>query len=217
MTGKKCKYIEHSHVKEDFLAIQEEIQNARFFFFSLPFCPLWRTPSGCWRYCMRRNTLVFPSTPQSLVWVCHLLNPVRGKQLLNQLSPGNTDGRSHGLGYRAKPAKTERERHKLNLRANRPGPGGSSWPEREWGLPGASVVENPPADAGDAGEVGSIPGSGRSSGGGNGNPFQYSCLGNPMDRGAWRVIIHWGRKKSDTPERLRTHTERESGQAHRLE
>ena len=36
MTGKKCKYIEHSHVKEDFLAIQEEIQNARFFFFFFP-------------------------------------------------------------------------------------------------------------------------------------------------------------------------------------
>ena len=139
---------------------------------------------------MRRNTLVFPSTPQSLVWVCHLLNPVRGKQLLNQLSPGNTDGRSHGLGYRAKPAKTERERHKLNLRANRPGPGGSSWPEREWGLPGASVVENPPADAGDAGEVGSIPGSGRSSGEGKGNPLQCSCLENPRDDRAWWAAVY---------------------------
>ena len=79
------------------------------------------------------------------------------------------------------------------------------------------MVENPPDDAGDAGEVGSIPGSERSPGGGSGNPFQYSCLGNPMDRGAWRVIVHWGRKESDMPERLRTHTERESGQAHYLE
>ena len=43
------------------------------------------------------------------------------------------------------------------------------------------MAKNPPANAGD---VGSIPGSGRSPGGGNGNPLQYSCLGNPMDRGA---------------------------------
>ena len=49
------------------------------------------------------------------------------------------------------------------------------------GFPGASVVENPPANAGDAGL---IPGSGRSPGEGNGNPLQYSCLENPMDRGA---------------------------------
>ena len=45
-----------------------------------------------------------------------------------------------------------------------------------------AVVKNSPANAGD---VGSVPGLGRCSGGGNGNPLQYSCLGNPMDRGAW--------------------------------
>ena len=54
------------------------------------------------------------------------------------------------------------------------------------GFLGGSVVKNPPANAGD---VGSIPGSGRSPGGGNGNPLQYSCLGNPTDRGAWRAIV----------------------------
>ena len=48
--------------------------------------------------------------------------------------------------------------------------------------PGGSVVKNPPANSGD---VGSVPGSGRSPGEGNGNPLQYSCLRNPMDRGAW--------------------------------
>ena len=48
-----------------------------------------------------------------------------------------------------------------------------------------SVVKNPPANAGDPG---SIPGSGRSSGGGHGNPLQYSCLENPMDREAWWAI-----------------------------
>ena len=46
-------------------------------------------------------------------------------------------------------------------------------------------LKNPPANAGDVRDAGSIPGSGRSPGGGHGNPFQYSCLENPMDRGAW--------------------------------
>ena len=52
------------------------------------------------------------------------------------------------------------------------------------------VVKNPPANAGDARDSGLIPGSGRSAGEGNGNPFQYSCLGNPMDRGAWQATVH---------------------------
>ena len=46
------------------------------------------------------------------------------------------------------------------------------------------MVKNLPANAGDSGDAGSNPGLGRSPGGGNGNPLQYSCLGNPMDRGA---------------------------------
>ena len=54
-------------------------------------------------------------------------------------------------------------------------------------FPGGSVVENTPANAGDGG---SIPGLGRSPGEGNNNPPQYSCLGNPMDRGAWRTIVY---------------------------
>ena len=53
------------------------------------------------------------------------------------------------------------------------------------GFPGGSVVNNLPANAGAAGDVGLIPGSGRAPGGGNGNPLQYSCLGNLMERGAW--------------------------------
>ena len=48
----------------------------------------------------------------------------------------------------------------------------------------APVIKNPPANAGDLKDVGSIPGSGRSLGGGHSNPLQYSCLENPMDRGA---------------------------------
>ena len=52
-------------------------------------------------------------------------------------------------------------------------------------LPIGLAVRNPPVNAGDAGDEGLIPGSGRSPGEGHGNPLQYSCLGNPMDRGAW--------------------------------
>ena len=52
------------------------------------------------------------------------------------------------------------------------------------------MVKNPSANAGDAGDVGSITGSGRSPGEGNGNPLQYSCLGNPMDSGAWQATVH---------------------------
>ena len=51
------------------------------------------------------------------------------------------------------------------------------------------MVKKLPANAGDVKEVGSIPGL-RRSGGGHGNPLQYSCLENPMDRGAWLVIVH---------------------------
>ena len=56
-----------------------------------------------------------------------------------------------------------------------------------WGFPGDAVVNNLPTNAGD---VGSIPGSGRSLGAGNYNPFQYSCLENPMDRGAWQAVVY---------------------------
>ena len=52
------------------------------------------------------------------------------------------------------------------------------------------VVKNPHANAGNVRDVGSIPGSGRSPRGGHGNPLQYSCLENPMDRGAWWATDH---------------------------
>ena len=54
----------------------------------------------------------------------------------------------------------------------------------------ALVIKNLPANAGDARDAGSIPGLGRSSGEGHGNPFQYSCLENSTDRGAWRARVH---------------------------
>ena len=59
------------------------------------------------------------------------------------------------------------------------------------------MVKNPPANAGDARDSGLIPGLGRSLQIGNGNPLQYSCLGNSMDRGAWRATVH---KELDTTE-----------------
>ena len=64
------------------------------------------------------------------------------------------------------------------------------------GFLGGAVVKNLRANTGDRRDSGSIPGSGRSPGIGNGNPLQYSCLENPMDRGAWGGP--WVRKKSDT-------------------
>ena len=73
----------------------------------------------------------------------------------------------------------------------------------------ALAVKNPPANAGDVRHVGSIPGLGRSPGGRNGNPLQYSCLGNPTNRGAWWAYSPWGHKESATTEQLtvsHTHT-----------
>ena len=63
------------------------------------------------------------------------------------------------------------------------------------GFPGGSVVQNPPARAED---VGSVPGLGRFPREGNGNPLQYSCLGNPMDRKAWQATVHGVAKVLDT-------------------
>ena len=71
---------------------------------------------------------------------------------------------------------------------------------RKMGFPGVSVVKNPPVNARD---MGSIPGSGRFPGVGNDNPLQSSCLGNFMDRRAWRATVH-GATKSQI--RLSTHT-----------
>ena len=62
---------------------------------------------------------------------------------------------------------------------------------------GGSVVKNLPANARDAGDMGLIPGSRRSLGEGNGNPLQYSCLKNPMNRGTWWAIVN-GVTKSQT-------------------
>ena len=64
------------------------------------------------------------------------------------------------------------------------------------------MVKKPPANTGDVRDSGSIPGSGRFSGGGYGNPLQDSCLGNPMDRGGWWTTIHGVPKELDTTEWL---------------
>ena len=66
------------------------------------------------------------------------------------------------------------------------------------------MVKNPPANSRDAGDN-LIPGSGRSPGEENGNSLQYSCLENPVDRGAWRATVH-GITESDMTEHIHTHT-----------
>ena len=82
------------------------------------------------------------------------------------------------------------------------------------GFPGGAVVKNLPADAGNTRDVGLIPGLGRSSGGGNGHPLQYSCLKNPMNGGAWKATVHgltksWTRlKQLNTPSSTHTHIDK---------
>ena len=67
------------------------------------------------------------------------------------------------------------------------------------------MVKNLPASAGNVGDPASIAESGRSPGEGNGSPSQYSCLENPMDKGAWQTTVH-GVTQSQTREQLSTHT-----------
>ena len=67
------------------------------------------------------------------------------------------------------------------------------------------VAKNLPANAGDAEDMGLVPGSGRFPGGGHGNPLQYSCLENPMDRGAWQATVHGVTKSQTRMNQLTTH------------
>ena len=73
------------------------------------------------------------------------------------------------------------------------------------GFPAASVVKNPPINAGDTGDTGLIPGLGGCLEGGHGNPLQYSCLENPMDRGAWWATVHRVKKSQIQLKQLSTH------------
>ena len=66
------------------------------------------------------------------------------------------------------------------------------------------MVKNLPANGGEAGDAGSVPGLGRSPGEGYGHPLQYSCLGNPMDGGAWPATVHEV-AESDTTEQAHVH------------
>ena len=67
-------------------------------------------------------------------------------------------------------------------------------------------VKNPPVNTGDIKAAGSVPGSGRSPGGGHGNPLQHSCLKNPMDRGAWWTTDHRVANSLTILKQLSTHT-----------
>ena len=77
------------------------------------------------------------------------------------------------------------------------------------------MVKNLPVNAEETGDAALIPGSGRSPGGGNGNPLKYSCLGNPMDRGAWWAIIH-SVVKSQTQLSMHMYTHTEPSTWHSL-
>ena len=74
-----------------------------------------------------------------------------------------------------------------------------------WGFPDDSVSKESACSAGDKGDVGSIPGSGRSPGGRNGNPLQNSCLENPMDGGAWWATVHRVTMRCTRLKKLSTH------------
>ena len=70
---------------------------------------------------------------------------------------------------------------------------------KTWASQVTRMVKYPPANTGDIKDMGSIPGSGRSSEEGHGNSLQFPCLENPMDRGAWQTTVH-GSQESDTTE-----------------
>ena len=68
------------------------------------------------------------------------------------------------------------------------------------------MVKNPPVNARDKRDMDLIPGSGRSPGGAYGNPFQHSCLENPMDKGAWQATVHGAAKRQTLLKQPSTHT-----------
>ena len=74
------------------------------------------------------------------------------------------------------------------------------------GLPQWLTRKEPTCNAGDAGDMGLIPGLGWSPGGGHGNPLQYPCLENPMDRGPWLTTVHWVAESDLTEATAHTHT-----------
>ena len=76
---------------------------------------------------------------------------------------------------------------------------------KKWGFPGGTSDKELPVNAGDVRDEDSIPGSVISSGGGHDSPFQYSCLENLMDRGAWRAIVHRVAKSQTRLKRLSRH------------
>ena len=105
-------------------------------------------------------------------------------------------------------------RHGIRLRLQRKEEGCECmWHDNPnyWASQVALVVKDLPANAGDIRDTSLIPGLGRSSGEGNGNPRQYSCLQNPMDRGAWQVTVQGHRVGHDSSDSVHTHMLSESG------
>ena len=77
-----------------------------------------------------------------------------------------------------------------------------TFPTKKLGFPGGSVCKESTCNAGDTGDISLIPGLGKAPGGGHGNPLQYSCLENPMDREAWQAMVHRVSKSQTQLKRL---------------
>ena len=105
------------------------------------------------------------------------ISPTSGLERKGRKTRELGDSALEGIAHRLAHSEPQHKRSSLKR----------SWIIWERGFPGGSVVENPPANAVD---TGLIPGLGRSPKGGNGNPLQYSCLENLMDKGAWRATVH---------------------------
>ena len=111
-----------------------------------------------------------PETADTVLWAWFQLQPERTQTIIRESGRPWRGDSLHGKSFQHKRIWEVIQRH--------------------WGFPSGEVVKNPPANAGDTGDLGLIPGSGRSPEAGNGNPLQYSSLENPMDRGAWWAIVH---------------------------
>ena len=140
----------------------------------------------------------FQSLAVLSVWV-----PPQGRAL------GTSLGVHMGLTTCGKPRSGPHLHQQLQTPSARVGKGTglrqtSNWVDSSGAFQEVRAVKKPPANEGDLRGTGSIPGLGRSPGGGHGNPLQYSCLENPMERGAWWAIVHRAAKSQTRLKQLST-------------
>ena len=151
--------------------------------------------TGSWERSPKKNRSSSPSSERHREDILGIILPIafpRKKPIYTQIIQGArkdqnvNDGFSKNQGAGEGGGRGERE-GKVFYGRSRYYAGGK---EGSIQIKASQVVKNPSAHAGDAEDVGLIPGSGRPPGEGNGNSLQYSCLGNPMDRGAWWATFH---------------------------